>query len=134
MTNSVAEGLTFLYSTLTGDSTFMGYVTGVYRGIAPEGSTADYAILIPQTATKVLTAFGVKIMTSSLYQVKMVGPEADMANLSAAWDRAVVLLGLVRNGADNVLACYLQQDLYIQEVVSGIQWANLGGLFRMEFS
>jgi hypothetical protein len=132
MTNSVAEGLTFLYSTLTGDTTFMSYVTGVYRGIAPEGSTADYAIMIPQSATKVLTAQGVKVMTSSLYQVKLVGPEADMSNLSTAFDRAVTLLGLVRN--DNVLACYLQQDLYLQEVVNGIQWANLGGLFRIEFS
>ena len=134
MTNSVAEGLTFLYSTLTGDTTFMSYVTGVFRGTAPEGSSADYAILIPQSATKVLSATAVKVMTNSLYQVKLVGPEADMANLSGAFDRAVALLGLVRNASDNVLACFLEQDLYIQEVVNGTQWANLGGLFRLQFS
>ena len=38
MANAVTAGLTFLYNTLTADSTFMSYVSGVYTGIAPEGS------------------------------------------------------------------------------------------------
>jgi hypothetical protein len=132
MTNAVTAGLTFLYNTLTADSTFMSYVSGVYTGIAPEGSFADYAIIIPQAMPKTLNAYGVKVMTRALFQVKVAGPEADYdGNISSAYDRMITLIGLVRS-VSGILACYLEQDLYINEVVEGQPWNNLGGLFRVE--
>ena len=131
MTNSVATSLSFLYSTLAGDSTLMGLVTGIYRSVAPAGSTADYVIVIPQAMPKTLNAYGVRVMTRGLYQVKVVGPYADYPNLNTAWDRIVTLIGLVRS-VSGILACYLEQELYIGEVVAGVEWCNLGGLFRIE--
>jgi hypothetical protein len=130
--NAVTAGFTFLYNTLTADSTFMSYVSGVYTGIAPEGSLPDYAIVIHQAGPKTLAATGQLIMTRTLFQVKITGPEADYdGNITSAYDRMVTLLGLVRS-TSGILACYLEQDLYINEVVDGVPWINLGGLFRVE--
>jgi hypothetical protein len=132
MSNAVTVGLTFLNSVLTGDTTFMGHVSGVYTGIAPEDSTPDYCIIIPQALPKVLAATGQVIMTRALFQVKVVGPEADYdGNLSSAYDRMLTLIGLVRS-TSGILACYQEQDMYINEVVDGVPWCNLGGLFRVE--
>jgi hypothetical protein len=131
MTNSVAASLTFLYNTLTADSTFMAKVSGVYRSVAPEGSLPDYCMLIPQNPNKVLSAQGKLIMANGLYQVKMVGPMADFTNLTAAYDQALVDLALVHS-VSGILACYCQSDLYYQEEVDGVPWCNIGGLFRIQ--
>ena len=43
----------------------------------------------------------------------------------------VTLLGLVRS-VSGILACYQEQDINMNEVVDGVPWINLGGLFRIE--
>ena len=132
MTNAVTAGLTFLNNTLTADGTFMSLVNSVYTGVAPEGSLPDYGIIIHQAGQKTLNAYGVLVMTRALFQVKVAGPEAHYDNnLSPAYDRMITLIGLVRS-VSGILACYLEQDFSISEVVDGIPWVNLGGLFRVE--
>jgi hypothetical protein len=131
-TNAVANSLAFLNSTLTGDATFMGYLTGgVWTGVAPVGTSPDWCVLQMQASPKVKTATGVTIMTRGLYQVKVVGPKADYANLYTAYDRIVTLLGLVRS-TGGILACYQTDDIYLENTVSGKPWIQLGGLFRVE--
>lgn len=133
--NPVQTSLGFLYSTLEADGTFMGYVNGVYTAMAPEGTTPDYCVLQPMSSTAIMTAFGKKIMTNGLYSVKIVGPQDHYANIFNAYNQLVTDIALVRPSSGSygsILACYQESDIYIQEVVAGVQWLNLGGMFRIE--
>jgi hypothetical protein len=131
MSDPVTGGFQFLYQTLTGDATFMTYVTGVWADVAPALTNPDYCILALQSPTDVLTANAVRVMSSNLYQVKLVGPTADYANLSAAYARAQTLLDLVRSQS-GILACYRENGFYLPELVDGVPWVALGGLYRVE--
>lgn len=131
MADSVTAGLTFLYTTLSGDSIFTGYVNGIWTGVAPEGVSPDFCILQPQSMPDVLTATATRIMSRNLYQVKIVGPVSDYANISRAYDRADQLLALVRNSG-GIIACFRESSIYLPEVVDGVPWVNLGGMYRVE--
>jgi hypothetical protein len=130
MADAITTGYSFLYSTLNGDSQFKSYVTGIFDDIAPQGTQPDYCIITNQSGTDVLTATANRIMSSLLFQVKLVGPQADYANLSAAYARADSLLALVRN-TNGILACYREGPLAVAEVVNGVSWVALGGLYRI---
>jgi hypothetical protein len=135
-TDPVSSGLTLLTTILTGDSTFMGYITGVFQDIAPIDTPADYCLIgVQSPGLDTLTATGVRVLSRPLFRVKIVGPAADMATLSAAYQRADTLLALVRNdAATGILACYREAPLYLPEpqLINGEAWVNLGGLYRME--
>jgi hypothetical protein len=129
--DSITAGLSFLYSTLNADNTFMGYVTNIYTAVAPQGVQPDYCILQPQSPMDVLTATGVRIMSRNLYQVKIAGPVAHYANISAAYARADALLALVRS-QNGILCCFRESGLYVPDIVDGVPWVHLGGLYRVE--
>lgn len=134
-TDPISVGYALLYSTLTNDATFMGYVTGVHQVMAPPGSQPDYALLIQQSGQDVLSAVATRIMTHLLYQVKIVGPASDAANLHAAYERADELLmpnGQPLRNAGGTLALYREQTLSVGEIVNGVLWLNYGGLYRVE--
>lgn len=131
MADSVTAGLTFLYSTLQADSFFMADVTGIWTGVAPQGTQPDYCILQPQSPTDVLTATAKRIMSRNLYQVKIVGPVSHYSNISAAYARADALLALVRS-TNGILACFRESQLYVPEDFGGVPWVALGGLYRIE--
>lgn len=135
MANAIQTSLGFLESTLSGDATFAGYLNGIFTAVAPQGTLPDWCILQPQSSQRVLNAYGVLVLTQGIYQVKVVGPEDDYANLYNAYNRMQTLIGLVRPSSGSygsILACYQEQDLYVQELVAGVQYINLGGLFRVE--
>lgn len=131
MTNAVQASLTFLYGTLSADATLMGYLTWFGPGLAPAGTLPDFCTITPMASKSVLTAFGVKVMANGLYHVKVSGPEADYSNIETAYNQILTDIGLVRT-TSGILACYQEQDIYIQELVAGVPWINLGGLFRIE--
>lgn len=135
-TDPITTGLTFLFSTLHGDATFLGLVTGVYQGIAPQGTTPPYCVMgVQSPGLDTLTANAQRVLSKPLFSVKIVGPVSMMEALSAAYARADTLLALVRNDpATGVLACYRESPLYLPEpeLVNGKQWVNLGGFYRME--
>lgn len=132
MSNPVEVSLSFLYGTLSGDATFTGYLTGgVWVALAPAGTLPDFCTITPMSSKTVLSANGFKVMTQGLYQVRISGPEADASNIEAAYDRMLTDIGLVRS-TSGILACYQEQDVYIQELVAGVPWINWGGLFRVE--
>jgi len=113
MSDTITTGLTFLYSTLHGDSTLLGYITGVFQDIAPDKTLPDYCVIgVQSPGLDTLTATAVRIMTRPLFRVAMMGPAADMTNLSTAYQRADSLLRLVRTGS-GILACYREGPLYL---------------------
>jgi len=140
MANSAIQtSLGFLQTVLAADSTFTGFLSGgataIYTGLAPEGTSPEWCILALMSSIPTLTLYGSVQLTRGLYQVKIVGPEQDYANIYNAYNQMLTDLALVRTttGAyGTVLSCVKTEDLYMQEVVAGVPYINLGGLFRIE--
>lgn len=146
MSHEIALGLQFLYSTLSGDSTLMALVPGgVRRAFAPAGTASPWIIIAHQSGADVITANGVRLMDDLLYQAKVVGPASVMDTLVAAAARLDVLLGgtpagpvrnqpIVSNAVTIgwLLACWRESPLLIDELVEGIQWSHIGGLYRQD--
>lgn len=135
-TDPITTGLTLLYRVLSGDTTFMALVTGIYQDIAPTGTNPNYAVIgVQSPGQDVLTATAVRIFSVPLFRVLVTGPTSDMANLSAAYARTDTLIALIRNDAiSGVSACYRVSPLYLPqpELINGEPWVQLGGLYRME--
>jgi len=137
MADTITTALTLLYGTLHGDATLMALVSGVFQDIAPVGTSPDYCVISVQSpGADTLTATAIRILANPLLLVKVVGPAADMANLSAAYARADALLqpgGQPLRNAGGTLACYRESPFYLPEpqLINGEPWVNLGGLYRI---
>lgn len=136
-TDPVNTGFALLTSTLKGDATFMALVTGgVWQVLAPPTTLPDFCLLINQSAADTNAGTGGRLLTRALFQVKIVGPVADAANLRAAYARADGLLqpnGQPLRNSGGVLACYREQALSYGEVRGdGTLWLHYGGLYRLE--
>lgn len=133
----VSVGFNALYTLLTGDSTFMGYLAGgVVQTNAVPGTTPDFCQLVNQSAQDTLSATGSRLLTRLLFQVKLMGPEQDAANLRAAYARADALLqpsGQPLRNYGGTLAIYRESMLPTDGgVINGDQWLAAGGLYRVE--
>jgi hypothetical protein len=131
----VSVGFDLLYTTLSGDATLMAMLSGVYQVMAPTQSTPDYALLIHQSATDTNSGTATRLLSRLLYQVKIVGPVQDAANLRAAFARADALLqpsGQPLRNTAGALDCFREQAFSIGELVNGALWLNVGGLYRIE--
>jgi hypothetical protein len=133
--SAVAAGLQWLDATLTGDTTYMGYLPGgVYRSKAPVGATFPLSIINPQSLMDYNSATALRIYSPDLFLVKGVGDQAGLQALINAADRAYVLLNKVNATVSNgiILACYREQEFYYNEVTAGIERIHLGGLYRLQ--
>jgi hypothetical protein len=104
--------------------------------VAPLGTAPDFAVIANQTATDVKGAMGARLMTSLLYQVKVMGPRDDEANLRTAYKRADALLQPSLRALANyggTLAIYRESMLPEDGgIINGVQWLAIGGLYRVE--
>ncbi len=128
-------GIEFLYNTLHGDSTLMALVTDVYRDKAADAAIPPFVILTHQAGSDTLTANAVRLMTRSLYQVVVLGPDSMSPQMAQAAARIDALLkrtsGTVTGGL--IDACYREQPLLLgQPPVNGMEWSKMGGLYRLE--
>lgn len=134
-TDVVNAAYSLIYSTLHNDSTFRGLVTGVYMAVAPPGTQPDWCILNLQSGQDTNSAYGVRIMSRLTFQVQIIGPATDDANIRAAWARADALLfpnGQPTRNQGSTLAIYREQPLSYLELVNGSLWMHYGGLVRAE--
>lgn len=139
--HEIALGFEWLYSTLSADTTLAGFAPGgVWRALAPPGTATPFVVLVHQAGTDAVTMNGFRMLDDLLFQVKAVGPANITATVASAAERIDILLGgppgTPASGAtaDNlgqVLACYRQSPLQLDELVSGELWTNMGGLYRM---
>lgn len=132
--NETLHVYTWLYNTLHGDATLLTYVTGVYAGTAPDGAVDPYVVYNWQGGADVMVANGRRVMNNSLYQVKVVGQAStNIAKITSAADRIDTLLqrasGTVSGGT--ILFCERQYPLIVDNVVNGVLWTNVGGLYRI---
>ncbi len=127
------SGLEFIYNTLTGDTTLMAIVTGVYRGMAPDQAVPPFVILSLQAGSDTLTANAVRLLTQALYQVSATGPASMSTQLAQAAARIDDLLkrasGTVTGG--RIDYCYRESPLLLDLPPSlGVMWSKFGGLYR----
>lgn len=143
--NEVFLGFQFIYAMLSADSTLAGLAPGgVWRGLAPPGTATPYVVLVYQAGTDAVTMNGYRMIVDALYQVKAVGPANISETIAAASARLDKLLGgppsqpasgaVIINAVNEgqVLACYRQSPLMLDELVSGELWTSIGGLYRTE--
>lgn len=128
-----AIALEWLYTTLSEDDALLSYAPGgVWRALAPDGTTTPFVIIAFQSGMDVLSMNVVRLMTDVLFQVKVVGPALITSQLFNAADEIDTLLkrasGTVTGGT--VLACYRESPLQLDELVNGEVWSNIGGLYR----
>lgn len=132
----VGDGFALLYGVLSGDATLMGYLAGgIHQVLAPPGVSPDWLLLINQSATDVNATTAARIMTTALFQVKVVGPAQDENTLRTAYKRADALLqpaGRALANTSGTLACFREQTFSVGELVNGALWLNIGGLYRVE--
>ena len=134
----------FLTTTLTGDATLMGLVTGVFRAYAPPATVPPWIILQHQSGSDTTTMNGFRVFDELLMQCKVVGPASMIVMLASVAARFDVLLGgppslPVQSGpviinsviVGNVSSCYRQSPLHVSEIINGELWDSLGGLYRM---
>lgn len=131
--NEIAVALEWLYSLLSGDATLAGIpIGGVYRAIAPDDAVAPYIILQWMGGHDVLGSGGARIMSDLVFQVYAIAPSDQYDLVRAAAYRIDQLLdkasGTTSDGT--VLACRRQQPIPLDEVVNGVVWSRLGGLYR----
>lgn len=134
MTVEVALGLDFLYTTLSNDPTLTSLVPGgVFRAFAPPTTSTPYIIIALQSATDVITMNAFRLYENALYQVKVIGPILEMNTLVQAASEIDTLLGLTSGTVTNghILYCYRESPLQVDELVNGVQWTNIGGLYRL---
>lgn len=132
----IGAGYALLYGVLSADATFMASITGIYQVMAPPAVTPNYCLLISQgNATDTNTGTGVRELSSVIYQVKLVGPQTAESALRSAYVRADGLLtpggGPLRN-TSGTLACERTGTFNQGELVNGLLWLNIGGLYRVE--
>lgn len=136
--NEIGLGLTFLQSTLGNDTTLSGYAPGgVHRALAPPGTTTPFVIHGFQAGSDTVTMNGVRLFVPPLFLVKVVGPSSITETLITAANQVDSLLGGIqglRNIAitgGEILACYRETPLQLDELVNGELFSNFGGLYRL---
>lgn len=135
--HEITTGFQWLYSVLSGDSTLTALLgdgaQGIWRAYAPPSTVPPYVIMSYQSGSDVITMNAFRLMVSGLYQVKIVGPAANMTPLAQGAERIDQLLGLTSGTPTGavVLACYREQPIFLDELVNGEVWSNAGGMYRL---
>lgn len=137
--HEVALGFAWMMSVLTGDSTFPAQASGgIWRAKVPAEASPPlgsppYCVLIYQAGSDSMR-FGGRAYSSMLFQARMVGPSISSATLETAAARLDTLLTLTVETAvtgGTIKACFRFQPLQLDEMVEGVEWTNIGGLYRL---
>jgi hypothetical protein len=137
--SEVGLGLQFLFGVLSPDPTLASYAPGGgYRSLAPDGTATPFWIVSLQNAGQdTLTQQGVRLLSQPLFLVKAVGPASAMQAIVNAASQIDLLLGggqglrnqSIANGF--IAACFRTATHEQDELVNGVLWTNIGGLYRL---
>lgn len=124
----------WLYSTLHGDTTLHGLVTGIFADVAPANQAYPFLIFALQEAGDVLSINGVRIMTQATYQVRVVTDSESYGAIKSAVERADTLLhrvsGSVAGGV--VISCVREAPLRYTEQQGPRLYRHLGGFYHFQ--
>jgi hypothetical protein len=134
--NEVGLGFTFLRSILSGDSTLRSYAPGgVWRDAAKPGTPTPYVVIGLQAGTDLTTGNRVRIWTSGLFMVRLVGPASQdqaLFNAAARVDELLTLNDIRAVTGGLIYTGYRESPLQYGELLSGELWNHVGGLYRLE--
>jgi hypothetical protein len=144
--HEIMLGYAYLESTLGGDGTLATLAPGgINRAMAQPNTVAPYIIIAFHSGTDSVTMNAYRVLTNLVFQVKVVGPANNTAQLTAASARIDVLLGsppgippgalpIIIGGVTEgyLYSCFRESPLEVDELVVGELWTNIGGLYRME--
>lgn len=133
----IAQAYNWIDTTLRADSALMAAATGgVYQGYADISVIPPYALYTQQAGTDILTMNALRLWTSILMQIKMIGPASQFTALVTGADRIDALFKLVRAtalpGSGGVLEAHREQTIAYEELINGAQFSHLGGLYRID--
>lgn len=132
----IAQAFQWINTTLKADTALTTAATGgVWQGFADLATNTPYALYLQQAGTDVLTMNVKRLFVNLLVQVKAIGPSAQYAVLVVIADRIDALLGRVGPltlASGGVLACYREQTIAMSELINGVAWSHLGGMYRIQ--
>lgn len=135
MSSETALCYAWVNSTLQADSALMAAATGgVWQGAADSGTQPPFVVYARQSGVDVMTSNAIRLWASMLLQIKLLGPTANYAALVTGANRIDALFGSVRDvglASGGILSCYREQEFAMNEVVAGVAWLSLGGLYRI---
>ncbi len=133
--SELVSALQWLYSTLNGDTTLSGYVTGVYSEVAPADAMYPFVVIVTYTPG-LDTSFNnaQRVLTNPLFIVKVIGATASLVALEQATDRVDALLHRQSNSAAGVLSCVREQPFSMAEFdpTENKHYRHLGGFYRLQ--
>lgn len=134
----VAQAFQWIDATMRADSALMAAATGgIWQGIAEIGVLPPFVIYGKQADSDITTMTKVRLWASILVQIKALGPvKSNYAALVTSANRIDALFSNVRYvslpGGGGVLECYRDGEIALDEVINGVQWSHLGGLYRID--
>ena len=137
MPTTLTTARTAIYAILHADSTFMGYLTGLFADEAPQTTLPDYGVLAFQSpGADTLGAAAWRILSNPVVKLVICGPQSHKANIETAYARADALLcpsGQPTRNAGGTLAIYRESPFALTEpqLVNSEVWIQHGGLYRV---
>lgn len=125
----------WLYATLTGDTTLMALVTGVYTWPVPQDTALPYVLFQEQSARDMQGMGPMRIWSTGTWLVRIVAETRSWGGaLETAANRLDVLLqaqsGTVTGGG-RVFVCVREQPFRLVETVQSRQFRHMGGMYRI---
>lgn len=127
----------WLYSVLKNDGTLNGVslLNGqrIYNEVAPQNAAFPYVVFGLRSATDLDKNNG-RLLTDTLYSVKVVGQSSSFAQLSAIFSRIDELLHLAQGTVTSgrVIASSREEVFkYVENGDGGVLYHHLGGYFRI---
>ena len=130
-----AQAFAWLVSTMKADTALIAAATGgIWQGFADIGAVAPYALISQQAGNDMITMNARRLFSHLKMQLKAVGPATGYAALVTIADRIDTLFGRVGPVSltpGYVLSSYRESPLSYEEIVSGVQYSHLGGIYHI---
>jgi hypothetical protein len=134
--NEIALGLAWIYSTLANDSTMVSLAPGgFHRAMAPPTTQTPFVMFGYVSGADTTTANAFRLLSQLTFQIRAAGPATATNAIVAAAGEIDALFGGPTSGntaGGFIDSCYRQSPVQFDELISGGQWVNLGGLYRLE--
>ncbi|SRR6266516_2076191 len=133
----IAVAISWLYSTLNGDSTLHTSAPGgVWRAEAPPGTATPYVILIYQQnpSHDEIVFGGGRAFGDLFFEIVATGPAKVTQTIASAAGRLDTLLTVSQQtsiSGGTLLACYRTQSSESDPLINGETWTNMGGIYRI---
>lgn len=134
MAQQPTAGESWLYDCLSGDATLTGLVgSRIVDRIAERGQDYPLVVFQFQGGHDVMGVAAARLLGQEVFLVKAVGRAPSYATLKPIAKRIDELLHKAHGETDDgkVRACVREQPFKMVELIDGIEYRHLGGLYRL---